>query len=600
MYSRTNLNIWQVVLVILLVLAGFCLTAETHCPQFQPGLPVGTVAHNSLDEISGIAASRSNSDVLWVHNDKGGLPRVFAMNRQGMHLGIYNLSGAVAIDYEDMAIGPGMVDGVDYLYVGDIGDNDSERSYITVYRVAEPAVDSRQSPVETALDGVETIRLQYPDGARDAETLMVDPVTKDIYIISKRDSLSRVYRAPYPQSTTMTTTMEYKCELPWNRAAGGDISLEGDMIIVRTGDGGYDNASIWLRPEGTNLWDAFSGTECAVELLWEENGEAVCFDGDGRGYYTTSEQLHQPIYYFAPVNSNLLVPEQFPTIQEAINAAVDGDIISVAPGICEEEIDFLGKAIIVQGAPAPAILDGIGGFAVSFFSDEDSNSVLRNFVIRNSYMGIFLADSSPTICNVTVCDNEYAVAAFVGAQPDISNSIFWNNTEIDLLFCQARYSCIEDADDGLGNISDDPLFFDPSSGDYHLKSEGWSWDTVRHRWTYDDVTSRCIDAGNPGSPLGDELLCIPDDPNNIWGQNLRINMGAFGGTAEASMPPYDWALLSDITSDGISDFSDLEIFSSLWLDTGEQLYADFNWDGIVDLFDFALFARDWLGQTSWH
>jgi hypothetical protein len=96
------------------------------------------------------------------------------------------------------------------------------------------------------------------------------------------------------------------------------------------------------------------------------------------------------------------------------------------------------------------------------------------------------------------------------------------------------------------------------------------------------------------------LLSIPDDPNNEWGQNLRIDMGAFGGTAEASIPPYDWALLSDITNDGISDFIDLDTLSSLWLNTGEQLYADFNRDGIIDLFDFALLAQDWLEQTSWY
>jgi len=288
--------------MILLLLADFCLVANAECPQFQSGSQVGTVAHSSLDEISGIAASRQNNDVFWVHNDHKSstyAPEVFALTSSGKHLGVYTLDSADDEDYEDIAIGPGPTPGVDYLYVGNIGDNDGVRSWVEVYRVAEPVVDSQQSPVEITLTSYDTIKLQYPDGPRDAETLMVDPVTRDLYIISKRDSFSRVYRAPYPQSTTTTTTMEYKCELPWDKAAGGDISLGGDMIIVRTGDGGIDIASIWLRPEGTNLWDAFSGTECAVELLSEENGEAICFDANGCGYYTTSEKLYQPIYYFA-------------------------------------------------------------------------------------------------------------------------------------------------------------------------------------------------------------------------------------------------------------------------------------------------------------
>jgi hypothetical protein len=288
--------------VILLLFAAFCLAANAECPQFKPGLQVGTVAHGSLDEISGIAASRKNSDVFWVHNDDGPA-QVWALNSQGTHLGIYNLSSAANRDWEDIAIGPGPVDGVDYLYVGDIGDKNGSREYITVYRVAEPVVDSNQSPVIETLTDVAAINLHYPDGGRDAETLMVDPATRDLYVISKRDSLSRVYRAPYPQSTTTTTMMEYKCELPWGRAAGGDVSLAGDMIIVRTGDGGVDTASIWLRPQGTYLWHAFSTAQCAVQLLPEVNGEAVCFDANGCGYYTTSEQNKNnpqpvPIYYF--------------------------------------------------------------------------------------------------------------------------------------------------------------------------------------------------------------------------------------------------------------------------------------------------------------
>lgn len=269
------------------------------CPEFEAGYSTGTIESPDIDEASGLAASRKNPYVLWTHNDKGGFARVFAMNIDGSHLGNYYLSGASNRDWEDIAVGPGPDDGLDYIYVGDIGDNDSQYTSIKVYRVPEPQVDSEQSPVTIILTGVETITLQYPDGPRDAETLMVDPVTKDIYIISKRDSFSRVYRAPYPQSTTTTTTMEYKCELPWDRAAGGDISLGGDKIIVRTGDGGIDIASIWLRPEGTNLWNAFSGSECSVQLLSEGNGEAICFvNGFACGFITTSEGDHQPIHYY--------------------------------------------------------------------------------------------------------------------------------------------------------------------------------------------------------------------------------------------------------------------------------------------------------------
>lgn len=265
------------------------------CPLFEPALQVGTVQYNSIDEASGLAASRKNPDVFWIHNDSGDSARIFALNSQGTHLGVYNLTGAEARDYEDIAIGPGPIDGQDYIYIADIGDNPKKRSNIVVYRVLEPAVDSQQSPVTENLSLVESITLQYPGGARNAETLMVDPVNKDIYIISKSDDPSKVYRAPYPQSTSGTTTLEYKGDLPWGTAVGGDISPSGDLIIVRRDD----NASVWLRAAGTDLWDAFSGTECAVSVASEPQGEAVCFDSDSCGYYTTSEGDDQPIYYYA-------------------------------------------------------------------------------------------------------------------------------------------------------------------------------------------------------------------------------------------------------------------------------------------------------------
>lgn len=287
-----RLVLWAAIFSALLAAAAGAVNGK--CPQFHQGRQLGTLRSNLIDEASGIAASRKNAGVLWVHNDSGDPPRVFAMNSEGKHLGIYSLSGAGAWDWEDITIGPGPDPNKDYLYIGDIGDNKARHSSITVYQVPEPGVDANQSAVNTTLSGVETIKLQYPDGPRNAETLMVDPTNKDIYIISKEIS-TKVYRAAYPQSTTQTTTLEQVATLPLSMAVGGDISSLGDMIIVR----GYNNALIWLRPEGTNLPDAFSGPACNVPLVLERQGEAICFDAAGCGYYTISEGWHQPIYYFA-------------------------------------------------------------------------------------------------------------------------------------------------------------------------------------------------------------------------------------------------------------------------------------------------------------
>lgn len=266
--------------------------ASADCPKFLGGHKVGTIQSPLITEASGLAASRKNRGVLWIHND-GGPPCVYAITPEGKHLGTYNLEGARVHNWEDIAIGPGPDPNVDYLYVGDIGDNNSKKKSITVYRVPEPRVDVNQPAANVTLSSVEAIELLYPDGPRDAETLMLDPLTKDIYIISK-EGQSKVYRAAYPQSTTAKTTLEYVAKLSWGTATGGDISPDGQMIIVRD----YFAASLWRRSKDAPLWRAFEGNECSIPLIFEQQGEAICFDANGSGYFTTSEHKHQPIYYF--------------------------------------------------------------------------------------------------------------------------------------------------------------------------------------------------------------------------------------------------------------------------------------------------------------
>lgn len=274
------------------VLLTGCQPVLADCPHFLAGRKVGTIKSPLIGEASGIAASRKNPNVLWVHNDDGP-PCVYAMTPQGKHLGRYILDGTRNRDWEDIAIGPGQDPNVDYLYIGDIGDNDSTHKGIRIYRVLEPQVDANQPAAVVKIGGVETIELVYPDGPRDAETLMVDPLTKDIYIISKEEP-SRVYRAAWPQSTASETTLEYVAKLPWGTATGGDISPDGRMILVR----GYFAASLWERPKDGPLWQAFGSNGCSIPLIFEQQGEAICFDPNGSGYYTTSEHAHQPIYYF--------------------------------------------------------------------------------------------------------------------------------------------------------------------------------------------------------------------------------------------------------------------------------------------------------------
>jgi len=258
------------------------------------GRQTGTIQSPEITEASGMVASRRQAHVLWVHNDSGDKPILYALNPQGKCLGRFHVTGAQARDWEDIALGPGPEPGQDYLYIGDIGDNLAQRDSITVYRIPEPQVPQSVPLIIGKTAPAQAIQLAFPDKARDAETLLVDPLSGDIYIISKREFFSRVYLAKYSQSVNDTTTLKLVSLLPWGFAVAGDISPDGQWIIVR----GMFNAALFQRPAQQPLAMAFRGKTVGLALAQERQGEAICFDAQAQGYYTTSEQKNAPIYYF--------------------------------------------------------------------------------------------------------------------------------------------------------------------------------------------------------------------------------------------------------------------------------------------------------------
>lgn len=280
-------------------LVNLSCTSLAWSNEFAPGRQVGIVETDLIREASGIVASRQNRDVLWIHNDSGDRARLYALDTKGKLLGVCTVTGARARDWEDIAIGPGPEVKQHYLYIGDIGDNSGSYSSIRVYRVREPKVGGSAAFGRMKIGPAETIELTYPDKARDAETLLVDPQTGDLYVISKRELFSRVYWAPYPQSTTSPTVMKRVAALPWGFAVAGDVSPDGGRVIVRS----PYNASLWVRPEGQPLWHAFGGKPFGIPLAGEPQGEGISFDGRGRGYFTVSEMAHPPLHYFAPAGA---------------------------------------------------------------------------------------------------------------------------------------------------------------------------------------------------------------------------------------------------------------------------------------------------------
>jgi hypothetical protein len=255
-----------------------------------------------IDEISGLAQSRMNPDIFWVHNDSGDTARVFAVNRKGVLVGTYSLSGAEAIDWEDMAIGPAPGSNKFYLYLADCGDNSSARPSIRIYRVLEPEVDPSQLPVNRTLEGVVAFDFVYEDGPRDAESFMVDPLTGDFYIVSKRDQLNRLYRAVAPEPGKVNT-FRFELSLPFRYSTSAAISPDGLQVLIRryssqpgTAPGMFSSpaetaASYWRRRDrSTSLVDLLRQPAEVLPLAIEPQGEAITFSWDSQGFYTTTER----------------------------------------------------------------------------------------------------------------------------------------------------------------------------------------------------------------------------------------------------------------------------------------------------------------------
>ncbi|MFC2083548.1 lamin tail domain-containing protein [Bacteroidota bacterium] len=308
MKTTTERSIILLVSVIIIIYSTNLFSQQL--PVFDRRIDMGLVECDEVVEASGIVASRKYQNVLWTHNDRNNQNRIFSLNTRGRHLGIYYLDGIDNRDWEDIAIGPGPVEGLSYLYIGNFGDNFAEYNLKYIYRIVEPEVSFNQESVETTIYDVETIILQYPDGVRDAETLLLDPITKDLYIISKREFEDiRVYRAPYPQLTNEVVIMEHVKTLLHSQLVGGDVSMTGNEILLKD----YSTLFYWQRDTQKPLWEAFDTDPLILPYITEVQGEAVCWSNYETGYFTISEEPNGiPAHlYFYPryLSSEVVVTE---------------------------------------------------------------------------------------------------------------------------------------------------------------------------------------------------------------------------------------------------------------------------------------------------
>ncbi|UUY03824.1 hypothetical protein LRS13_24720 [Svornostia abyssi] len=239
----------------------------------------GRVQDPALNELSGLVASRTRPGLLYSHEDSGAGPQVWALRTDGSVAGGWTVPGAEAVDWEDMATGPAPSGGGAVLYLGDIGDNAAARPYVDVYRVPEPVFGSGVTAP------AERLRLRYPDGPRDAETLLVDPRRGTLVIVAKALTGARAYSVPasaFPGESTLRRGPEIDVAL----ATAGDVSADGRTIAVR----GYTSLAVWRRRGDEALTTTLRREPCSPPTaLFEGQGEALALNRNGTIARTVAE-----------------------------------------------------------------------------------------------------------------------------------------------------------------------------------------------------------------------------------------------------------------------------------------------------------------------
>lgn len=212
-----------------------------------------------------------------------------------------------------------------------------------------------------------------------------------------------------------------------------------------------------------------------------------------------------------------------------------------------------------------------------------------------------------SITNCTIADNTAEHTGYVlgrgggifslsSSSVSVNGSILWNNfaynvtteaAQIDGVVPIINYSCVQGwtgAFGGVGNMGYNPQFADPVNTDYHVKSTYGRWVASSQSWIFDMIHSPCIDGGDPYDM---------DWKKELWPHGKCVNMGAYGGTPQASKSDWLAGNAADINRDDLVDLTDLVLLAGKWLQNILLCPEDVNFDGKINLEDFAILGQNW-------
>ena len=269
------------------------------------GEQVAILEDRRINESSGLALGIRDPSILWTINDSGGEPCVFAVDHAGRTRAKVRIPGAANFDWEDLAAARD-ASGQPALFIGDIGDNLHMRPTVQVYQIPEPSVST---PGE---DGHETESAEplvwhftYPNGPLNAEALLVHPVTRRLFIVTKdEEGGSALYAAPELLRQRAVLTLEKVLDLRFpsrarlgkrpkdaSQITAGSISGDARRLILSS----YTYFYEWALAPGQSLAEALARPPSVIKPKLLAQLEAICYGADSRTLWFTSERLPAPL-----------------------------------------------------------------------------------------------------------------------------------------------------------------------------------------------------------------------------------------------------------------------------------------------------------------
>ena len=288
-----------------------CSTLPPISDGYGPPETVLKIQDKRLSEISGMGCSLRQPGVLWVHNDSGDKPRLFAVGPDGETMGTLEVTNVGARDWEEMVIFE--IDGKKFILIADVGDNGSIRQDTIIYILEEPdPADFAQNPSQQ-IEACALMRFRYEDGPRDCEGVAMNIPNREILLISKRTEPAVLYRLPLTPTrddddpalvakrsvtlsgilppTAMERAIPGRLGQYRSQVTAFDISPDNRVAAVLT----YGNVYLYNRLNGATWDDALAGEPTRIPVPGLPQSESICFDEGGNTLLLSTEADQPPL-----------------------------------------------------------------------------------------------------------------------------------------------------------------------------------------------------------------------------------------------------------------------------------------------------------------